>query len=265
MADATEIAAYYLGRLVSPLKYLNVRHPSLLEISSSSELVTTDPLELASRLVPMSQELMVRMKQEVSELTEALEARRKSVVLEFPAYFGVTDRTAEMLYQLVRVSRPDTIVETGVADGVSSFAILRALNVNGSGHLYSFDVRPRVGGLVEPNQRSRWTLSISKRDNSGKTIAKKLDSFERVDLFLHDSYHWYVTQLTELSAALRRSSHSAFIICDDADASYAFLDFVRAAQMRSFALLTTRKVVGVAVRIERIAPTTDTVIPWTNG
>src|SRR5947207_15097922 len=58
---------------------------------------------------------------------------------------------AAELYAVVRAFKPEVIVETGVASGISSAHILRALAATGSGPLYSFDL-PNVqqhSGLPE--------------------------------------------------------------------------------------------------------------------
>lgn len=45
-----------------------------------------------------------------------------------------------LLYTIARLSRPATVVETGVASGRSSFSILQALADNGEGLLYSIEL-----------------------------------------------------------------------------------------------------------------------------
>ena len=43
------------------------------------------------------------------------------------------------LYVLVRTEKPRVVVETGVCNGASTFAILAALEANGTGELHSID------------------------------------------------------------------------------------------------------------------------------
>ena len=43
------------------------------------------------------------------------------------------------LYLLVRKYKPKVILETGVANGISTYFILKALHLNGSGKLISID------------------------------------------------------------------------------------------------------------------------------
>ena len=53
---------------------------------------------------------------------------------------GTSYNEAELIYVIVRLLRPNCIVETGVAAGVSSTFILEALNRNDRGELYSIDL-----------------------------------------------------------------------------------------------------------------------------
>ncbi len=54
-----------------------------------------------------------------------------------------------MLYTLVRMQKPENIIETGVASGRSSMAILSALKDNKKGRLYSIDL-PQFYAGEEP-------------------------------------------------------------------------------------------------------------------
>ena len=73
-----------------------------------------------------------------------------------------------LLYFLVRSIKPSLVVETGVAAGFSSKAILTAMHENGSGQLFSSDFpycrleQPEkyIGVLVDNNLKERWSLHI---------------------------------------------------------------------------------------------------------
>ena len=70
-----------------------------------------------------------------------------------------------LLYFLTRSIRPRTVVETGVAAGFSSNAILSALKENGGGHLYSSDFpyfriedpEKYIGFVVDEELKGNWT------------------------------------------------------------------------------------------------------------
>ncbi|MET8335436.1 class I SAM-dependent methyltransferase [Streptosporangium canum] len=74
----------------------------------------------------------------------------------------------ELLYFLTRLLRPTMAVETGVAAGWSTSAILAAMRANGVGHLHSSDFpffrlpdpERYIGYLVPGDLRDLWTLRI---------------------------------------------------------------------------------------------------------
>ena len=82
--------------------------------------------------------------------------------LDYPRPWAFGSGSAFVLYALVRTMSPKTVLETGVANGHSSFFILQALSRNSSGGtLHSIDVSTNVGTLIEPAERARWDLRFS--------------------------------------------------------------------------------------------------------
>lgn len=65
-----------------------------------------------------------------------------------------------LLYALVRVLKPQRVLEIGVADGGSATHILAALAANGQGVLTSYDILPGVGASIPAELRSLWTLHV---------------------------------------------------------------------------------------------------------
>ena len=57
----------------------------------------------------------------------------------YPIEFGLGKNVGRLLYFLVKFSRPDVVVETGVANGFSSSYILLALDSLNKGRLISID------------------------------------------------------------------------------------------------------------------------------
>lgn len=100
-----------------------------------------------------------------------------------------------LLYFLTRLTRPTVVVETGVAAGWSSAAVLAALERNQHGHLWSSelvydrpwlhaDYRPYVGMVVDEALKDRWTLLL---DGDRANLPRILDTCGPVDLFHFDS------------------------------------------------------------------------------
>jgi predicted O-methyltransferase YrrM len=97
----------------------------------------------------------------------------------------------ELLHDLVRAVRPDRVLETGVAHGWSSLAILLALESLGHGELVSIDMPypgmnndAFVGIAVPPHLRSRWTL-IRRPDRD--VLESTVRRFGPLDLAHYDS------------------------------------------------------------------------------
>ena len=159
---------------------------------------------------------------------------------------------AAELYVVVRAIKPRVLVETGVASGVSSAHILRALAANGTGTLHSIDL-PNVqqgsvlpdgrasGWIVPDSLRFRWKLQIG---DSRKLLPDVLGALGQVDLFLHDSDHSYENMVFEFEQAFPRLAPGGLLLSDDTHLHTAWDDFCAKHRLRPTrvgALGVTRK------------------------
>jgi predicted O-methyltransferase YrrM len=135
---------------------------------------------------------------------------------------------ARCCYALVRALRPHTVVETGVAHGVTSAYILAAMKENGSGRLHSIDLPPHdagaekaVGVLVAPHLRERWTLH---RGISRRLLPALLRELGGIGMFVHDSLHTYRNMHMEFDQALSVLRPGGAIVADDIEGNTAFLE-----------------------------------------
>jgi predicted O-methyltransferase YrrM len=133
---------------------------------------------------------------------------------------------ARCCYLMCRLLEPDVVVETGVAYGVSSAFVLRALEENRRGVLHSVDLPPlrreygRFWGMaVDGSLRGRWTLH---RGASGRVLSHLLDELETVDLFVHDSLHTYRNMRREFETVWPRLRAGGVLIADDVERNRAF-------------------------------------------
>ena len=140
---------------------------------------------------------------------------------------------AAELYAVVRASKPRVIVETGVASGLSSAHILRALDRNAVGTLHSIDLpnvqqgsvlpEGRTSGWIVPDSlRGRWKLQLG---DSRELLPRVLESLDRVDIFLHDSDHSYEAMLFEFEQAYPRLEAGGLLLSDDTHLHAAWDDF----------------------------------------
>ena len=133
--------------------------------------------------------------------------------------WSATPELATASYVLVRMLKPDIVVETGVGAGVSSWTILHALEENKAGKLISIDLptpnselMPEVGYLVPKILRHRWDLRIG---SSQKILLQILSELGEIDIFQHDSRHSYSNQIREYQCAWPFIKHGGMLISDD--------------------------------------------------
>ncbi|MEM2961217.1 MAG: class I SAM-dependent methyltransferase, partial [Candidatus Bathyarchaeia archaeon] len=132
-----------------------------------------------------------------------------------------------VLYLVTRILKPEIIVETGVARGLSSVVLLQALKENGQGFLYSIDLSQNIGDFIPESLKSRWELLTgSSRDQ----LPKLLEMLGELDLFLHDSEHTYINMSFEFQCAYQYLTEEGIIASHDisvGDGALAFVTFKR--------------------------------------
>ncbi len=186
-----------------------------------------------------------QLKCEYEMLCTELAARYGERRLAYPEYYALERGSAFLLYAFVRALRPSVVLETGVANGHSSFFILSALRANGHGLLHSVDRSPGVGSLLGAEERERWRLHVLQRKGLKRSFMEILEPLQPIGFFLHDSDHTYPWQSFELQAAAKKLAPGGVLTSDDCDGCNAFLDFCRGAGVRPVILVETRKVFGL--------------------
>lgn len=133
---------------------------------------------------------------------------------------------ARCCYLVCRLVKPDIVVETGVAYGVSSAFILTALEQNGHGTLHSVDLPPlRRGyagswGVAVPSAlKARWMFH---RGTSSRILPGLLEELGGVDIFLHDSLHTHRNMRREFEAVWPRLRSGGVLLADDVERNPAF-------------------------------------------
>ena len=144
----------------------------------------------------------------------------------FSQRWAADSRLARLCYLLCRLIEPSVVIETGVAYGVSSAFILRALEENGHGTLHSVDLPPlrreyeRYWGIAVPDAlKVRWKLH---RGSSARVLPQLLEEIRTVDLFVHDSLHTHRNMRREFDTVWPHLQAGGALLADDVERNRAF-------------------------------------------
>jgi len=137
------------------------------------------------------------------------------------------------IWSFIRHANPAIVVETGVAHGMTSRFILKALEINHKGRLWSIDkppfnpeTRKEVGCAVDDARlRQRWTYIAG---TSRRRLRPLLQELRHVDLFIHDSLHSTRNVLFELETVWPYLNQGGVMVVDDIDLNSGFAAFAAA-------------------------------------
>jgi len=208
--------------------------------------------------------------QRVVDLSEALaritgSSAAGSVRDEFGPVFARAERTAaecpvemggpanlDLLYRIAEHLQARSVIETGVAYGWSSLALLLSLAKRGGSLLISTDMpytnrnNDRYVGCVVPDElRPHWQI-IRRADRDGLPAAlKKLPSLDMCHYDSDKSYAGRMWAYPRLFGALRPGG---CFISDDVADNLAFRDFCRHVETEPVVLRGPMKYVGVLIK-----------------
>jgi Methyltransferase domain len=141
-------------------------------------------------------------------------------------------RLVRFAWCLARHLRPERVLETGVARGFTTRALLEALNRNGNGHVWSVDLPPllerglsdETGAAVPGRLYDRWTLV---RGSSRRVLPGLVKQLGSIDLFVHDSMHTTRNVAFELECVWPTLRPGGAILIDDVEKNAAMGQFLR--------------------------------------
>jgi Methyltransferase domain len=139
---------------------------------------------------------------------------------------------ARAVWCLARHLPASSVVETGVARGITSRVILEALSLGGDGaRLSSIDLpaldtafHTEIGAAVPSELRGRWTYV---NGTSRSKLPGLLAELGEIDLFVHDSSHTTRNLRFELERAWGAMRRGA-LVADDIERNEGFRHFTRA-------------------------------------
>ncbi|REJ84073.1 MAG: class I SAM-dependent methyltransferase [Bacteroidetes bacterium] len=224
-------------------KFSFISHPFAL-----AKFALGRKMDLHERMLVRSAKLLLGKKFDQSLSNQALNEIRAGDFIPMRNIPGValpgnmpTYLFGKFLYYIVRCARPELMVETGVAHGVSSWTILNAMHRNGTGNLYSIDlpnldlksynpanISQQSGWVVPDILRQRWELQLGPSSELLPALIKRLG---KIDIFFHDSDHSYDNMMFEFGAVYDSIKEEGLILSDDVHKNNSFRDFVNSSNI----------------------------------
>jgi predicted O-methyltransferase YrrM len=228
-----------LGGVLVFLKNFAYRHKYLM------------PFLFIRQDLSVAEEILMKLFEPVDVKNILSETQSKDFFKKKFSFGHAGDFDIIMLYALVRLTKPEIVVETGVASGRSSWAILTAMAVNQKGRLYSIDLPKHYSGrkpksyltkegrqelcgflpegkdpgwLVPERLRSRWTLILRESKNE---LPKLVEKLEKIDIFYHDSEHSYENMKFEYETVWPKIFEGGLLLSDDVNWNNAFKEFLK--------------------------------------
>lgn len=186
------------------------------------------------------------------ELGEEFSAANTAARLA-PANFGGPGNL-ELLYRLTEHLRAIEVLETGVASGWSSLAILLSLRHRPGSRLVSTDMptpltrrddEPLIGCVVPDNLRSNWTV-LPSADRTA--LPRALSLLPQFDLCHYDSDKSYSGRMWAYPLLWRGLRPGGVFLSDDVGDNFAFRDFAESVGQSPVVVEQDGKYVGLIVK-----------------
>jgi len=173
----------------------------------------------------------------------------------YPTDYSIIGESGPFLYNFCKEIKPELIVETGVAYGVSTSHILQALHENKKGKLISIDsvFRPwqskeMIGAAIPDFLKDKWELYLG---NSDEQLNKIFKNYSNTDIFLHDSLHTYKNMMFEFKKSWSNIKTSGYLLSDDILKNNAFYDFCKMTNKIPFLLFQKVESISLMGIIQR--------------
>jgi Methyltransferase domain len=219
-----------------------LRHPTYTAKALLNDLTGKDERFLASIFKSTPQQVRSFLNEPSRQIDFATHMQSCDPVLQTGPHPGNDHYAKKLLiqYAAVRALKPEVIVETGVANGISAAHLLLACHLNGRGRLYSIDINngdylppgKTVGWIVPDYLRERWTLMLA---DSKDVLPKLFTQLGAVDIFIHDSLHTYEHMKFEINLSYPRIKPGGLLLVDDENFNTAFaecVEIIRPSQTR---------------------------------
>lgn len=215
-----DIGAQVLRRLTGRAGQ-HLGRPTLEAVIGSMPIVDSVSRAFEWLGLPEAADYLPQYEAVAMELESAYETARISK----PLAWAVEANTSALLYCLVRTLKPKRVLETGIANGHSSYLLLSALSHNNSGGtLTSVDISRDVGALVPEGLRQNWHRLFLDTDSPSLTYLLDLvEPLRPIDVFLHDGDHRFPGQLLDYATAAAILRPGGLVLSDDVHMTTAWL------------------------------------------
>jgi hypothetical protein len=169
----------------------------------------------------------------LADIGAVLEARGWGFGRDTYGWYADGDRSlCRALWCVLLHTRPEVVVETGVAHGVTSRVVLEAMGHNDLGHLWSIDLPfpfdHRLHGetaiVLTDECRPRWSYL---EGSSKQRLPGLLGEVGHLEMFVHDSLHTAENTLFEMEQAASAMSAGGVMLVDDIDTHTGFATFAQ--------------------------------------
>jgi predicted O-methyltransferase YrrM len=211
-----------------------LRHPGYTAKALAHDLLGIDERFLASVTNSSPRELRSFLNEPFRDVEFVRYLRQCEPQLRAAFHPGNDPYAKKVLlqYAIARAVKPDVVVETGVASGISSTYLLMACRLNRRGRVCSIDIDngeylppgKSTGWMVREDLRANWTLLLG---DSKTQLPQLLTEVGKVDIFIHDSSHTYEHMKFEFELSYPYIRSGGLLLSDDANFNAAFEECVR--------------------------------------
>jgi hypothetical protein len=173
----------------------------------------------------------LRFEEVMADIESVLQARGWGFGRDTYAWYADGDSSlCRAAWCVVLHTRPEVVIETGVAHGVTSRIILEALAQNDFGHLWSIDLpfpfdhrlHEETGIVVTDSCRPRWSYL---EGASKQRLPQLTAAVGHAELFIHDSLHTAENTLFEMEQADSVMAPGGVMLVDDINSHTGFATF----------------------------------------
>jgi hypothetical protein len=182
-------------------------------------------------------------KERLKTWSEEVSSDRNKVAGE---HWNAESNLCVLLYTLIVLNKLKLVIETGVANGVTTRVMMKALEQTG-GTLHSFDILEESRHVYQG--RGNWIFHRLKPGRGiQKQLCREIDSIGPCELWVHDSNHGQTWQEFEYALAWSNLQENGVLCSDDVDASPAWGFASRSYLNKADVIFDSRKFIGVAFK-----------------